>query len=98
MSKQLTESLFEEAAMAWLAIRQPYISERSQSDYRKETRTLSLFFGEAKITDIAPDQIRAIRKCVCCELAEHASTIVFNPATDAEACWQMAGTPLWKSG
>jgi integrase len=62
MSKQLTESMFEEAAMAWLESRKPYISERTYDDYRKHIITLSMFFSQMRLQEITADQVRAYQR------------------------------------
>jgi integrase len=54
--------LFKKAAAAWLETRRPFLSPRSFEDYGKYIETLALFFGELKLTEIAPDHLRAYQK------------------------------------
>ena len=58
----LAQSLFEEAAAAWLESRKPYIGPRTYKDYQQYLGTLSKFFGELKLTEIFADHIRAYQR------------------------------------
>jgi integrase len=58
----LTQLAFRDAAAVWLETRRPYLSPRSFEDYGKYIETLALFFGELKLTEIAPDHLRAYQK------------------------------------
>jgi integrase len=58
----LTQTAFGEAAAMWLETRKPYISERTYYDYKNYIITLSLFFGELKLTEISADDIRRYQR------------------------------------
>jgi len=59
---ELAYLLFKRAAEAWLETRRLYVSPRTFEDYGKNIKTLALFFGELKLTDIGPDHLRAYQK------------------------------------
>jgi len=58
----LTQSAFQEAASAWLETRKPYISPRTHEDYVNYVKILAGFFGEMRLTEIGPDEIRAYQR------------------------------------
>jgi integrase len=58
----LVRSAFTEAASAWLESRRAYISPKTFHEYELNVKTLSAFFGEMKLIEITPDQIRAYQK------------------------------------
>jgi integrase len=53
---------FGDAGMAWLESRKPYISERTVEDYRNYIKTLSVFFGNRRLTEIDADDIREYQR------------------------------------
>jgi integrase len=59
---QIAEMLFADAAKAWLATRQPYISAKTSHEYELNIKTLSRFFGEMRLTEIDADMIRSYQK------------------------------------
>jgi len=58
----LTESPFKDAAVAWLESRKPYLAASTFRDYSIYIKTLAAFFGEMRLPEISPDQIRAYQK------------------------------------
>jgi integrase len=58
----LAQSVFLEAAQAWLESRKPYISAVTCEDYDKHLRRLCAFFAEMRLTEIGPDEIRAYQR------------------------------------
>lgn len=58
----LTQLPFALAAAAWLETRRSYISAKTFHEYEMNIRTLSAFFGEMRLQEISPDQIRAYQR------------------------------------
>jgi integrase len=58
----LVQSVFSEAAEAWLRSRQGHLAPRTYADYAQYIRTLSVFFAEMRIPEITSDQIRAYQQ------------------------------------
>lgn len=54
--------LFPRAAEEWLETRKPFIAPRTFKEYAQYIKTLSLFFGELKLSEIYSDNIRAYQK------------------------------------
>lgn len=61
-SVSLTSVAFREAAEVWLDSRRPYISAKTSHEYQLNIKTLSAFFGEMRLPEITPDQVRAYQK------------------------------------
>src|SRR5438105_3286215 len=53
---------FPQAAAGWLETRKPYLSANTYRDYSQHIKTLSLFFGELKLTEIYGDNLRAYQR------------------------------------
>jgi integrase len=62
MSNDLAQLPFAEAATAWLETRRPFLSPRTNIDYKNYIITLALFFGETRLPEITADQIRAYQR------------------------------------
>ena len=62
MTTDLAQLPFAEAGAAWLESRKPYISPRTERDYRKYIGTLGAFFGKRTPADINADDIRAYQR------------------------------------
>lgn len=58
----LAQSVFLEAAQAWLESRRPYLAEITHRNYSAYILTLNNFLGEMKLTEIGADEIRAYQK------------------------------------
>lgn len=58
----LTQLPFRSAAIAWLETRRAYISAKTFHEYELNIKTLSVSFGEMRLQEISPDQIRAYQK------------------------------------
>lgn len=58
----LAQASFEQAGEAWLETRRPYISARTFHDYAGHLKTLATFFGEMRLVEIGPDEIRAYQR------------------------------------
>ena len=58
----LTQAAFNEAAVAWLESRKPYLAASTLRDYSIYIKTLAGFFGEMRLPEISADQIRAYQK------------------------------------
>lgn len=58
----LTQSAFAEAASVWLDSRKPYLSPRTYQDYVNYIRILRLYFGEIRLLEIGPDEIRSYQR------------------------------------
>jgi integrase len=58
----LTQSSCVDAAAAWLESRRPYLSARTFHDYQGYIKILTSYFGEMKLTEIGPDEIRAYQR------------------------------------
>jgi len=58
----LAQSSFKDAAEAWLESRKPYLSPRTIRDYSDQIKTLSKFFGELRLIEIGPDEIRTYQR------------------------------------
>jgi integrase len=58
----LTQLAFQQAALAWLETRKPYLRSRTYAAYIHSIKTLSVFFGEMKLTEIDGDVIRAYQR------------------------------------
>lgn len=59
---------FSTAAHLWLKTREGHIAPRTLVDYARYVKTLSAFFGEMRLNEITPDQIRAyqqMRQATC---------------------------------
>lgn len=54
----LTQVAFQQAALAWLETRKPYLSPKTYHEYSLQITTLSKFFGEVRLTEITGDLIR----------------------------------------
>jgi integrase len=53
---------FAEAGAAWLESRKPYLSAKTIHEYGLNLKTLGIFFGEMKLAEITPDQIRIFQR------------------------------------
>lgn len=58
----LTTLPFLDAGTAWLETRRPYLSPKTIHEYELNLKTLSTSFGEMRLTEISPDQIRAYQR------------------------------------
>jgi integrase len=58
----LAQSPCSQSATAWLETRKPYLSPRTYEDYESYIGILSAYFGEMKLTEIGPDEIRAYQR------------------------------------
>jgi hypothetical protein len=58
----LTQSPCAEAASLWLESRRPYLSPRTFHDYKGYIKILNGYFGEMRLTEIGPDEIRAYQR------------------------------------
>lgn len=58
----LTQSPCAQAASVWLESRKPYISPRTHKDYEGYIRILVNYFGEMRLPEIGPDEIRAYQR------------------------------------
>lgn len=54
----LAKLSFEQAALAWLDTRRPYLSAKTIYEYRLNIKTLTVFFGKKCLPDITADDIR----------------------------------------
>jgi integrase len=61
-SESLTALAFRDAAEVWLNSRRPYISAKTAHEYALNIKTLSIVFGEMRLQEITPDQVRAYQK------------------------------------
>lgn len=63
-TQTLVQSLFREAAQAWLESRKPYISEKTHHEYLLNIHTLSLekHFGLLRLGEITADDIRKYQR------------------------------------
>lgn len=53
---------FAEAGAAWLESRKPYLSAKTIHEYNLNLKTLGVFFGEMKLSEISSDQIRMFQR------------------------------------
>lgn len=58
----LTQLSFREAALAWLDTRVPFLSAKTIHEYKLNIKTLNLFFGELRLTEIGSEHIRAYQR------------------------------------
>jgi integrase len=58
----LAELPYRRAASAWLESRKPYLSPRTYEDYESYIRILTAYFGEIRLTEIGPDEIRTYQR------------------------------------
>jgi integrase len=58
----LGELPYRRAAPTWLESRKPYLSPRTYEDYESYIRILTAYFGEVRLTEIGPDEIRAYQR------------------------------------
>lgn len=58
----LAQAGFQEASVAWLESRKPYIGPRTYEDYRNYLKILGEYFGSLRLPEIGPDEIRAYQR------------------------------------
>lgn len=58
----LAQSVFGDAGSAWLESRKPYLSSVTYEDYDKHLQRLGAFFGEMRLMEIGPDEIRVYQR------------------------------------
>ena len=61
-TESLTALSFREAALRWLDSRRPYLSAKTIHEYELNIKTLSAYFGEMRLQEITPDQVRLYQK------------------------------------
>ena len=61
-TEPLTSVAFAKAAAVWLESRRPYIAQKTAHEYSLNIKTLSSYFGEMRLQEITPDQVRAYQK------------------------------------
>lgn len=61
-TQTLAQSAFQQGSNLWLESRRPYLSPRTYSDYEGYLRILTAFFGEMRLVEIGPDEIRAYQR------------------------------------
>jgi integrase len=61
-AEPLTAVPFSRAAEAWLDSRRPYLSAKTVHEYALNIKTLSAYFGEMRLQEITPDQVRAYQR------------------------------------
>lgn len=58
----LTSASFEDAALAFLETRRPYIAPKTYHEYRLSIKPLAKFFGALRLQDITADDIRKYQR------------------------------------
>ena len=61
-AEPLTAVPFSRAAEAWLDSRRPYLSAKTVHEYALNIKTLCAYFGEMRLQEITPDQVRAYQR------------------------------------